>query len=366
MKEGIYGTSIAEKTSHDHSGPLLKVENLRVDFRSRGGETNVLRGVDFHVDAGETVAIVGESGCGKSMTARSILGIVPSPGYVSAGRIIYNSPNRNGPVELCGLPVDGPDIRAIRGKEIAMIFQEPMASLSPVHTIGNQIMEAVLLHVTPDRSIAQKKAIDALSMVGIPNPKSRMHDYPFQLSGGMRQRVMLAMAISCEPRLLLADEPTTALDVTIQAQMIALLKKLQKDLNLSIILITHDLGVVAAMAERIAVMYLGRIIEEASSHSIFSDPKHPYTLGLLKSIPIVGQGKAGRLMSIPGVVPDMREEIGGCPFHPRCSEFMSGKCDTLEPETTKIGAQHSVRCLLYGPSNTDRPHAPNSAEGNPK
>ena len=329
----------------ERTSVLLDVSDLQVEFRSREGNVRVLRGVDLELRGGETLGIVGESGCGKSMTARAVLGIVPSPGRVTGGRITYH-PTDGAQVEITGLPEDGEKIRRIRGGQIGMIFQEPMASLSPVHTVGNQIMEAISLHVVRDRSEARRRAIEALRMVGIPNPARRIDDYPFQLSGGMRQRVMLAMAIACEPRILLADEPSTALDVTTQAQILALLKRLQRELGLSVVLITHDLGVIAAMADRVAVMYMGRIVEEAPVDLLFSAPRHPYTVGLLNSVPKLGAGGERKLVSIAGVVPDMRADIRGCAFHPRCEHAVPGLCDAVEPSYYEVDDGHLVRCVM--------------------
>ena len=352
---------VAERTPSGSNGQdrdselLLDIRDLKVEFHSREGHVQVLRGVDLEVYPGETLAIVGESGCGKSMTARSVLGIIPNPGRVVNGSITYYPTGSENPIELTTLPVDGKEIRRVRGGEIAMIFQEPMTSLSPVHTIGNQIMEAIRLHVTEDPEEQKRRAIEALGLVGIPNPSSRINDYPFQLSGGMRQRVMLAMAISSEPKILLADEPTTALDVTIQAQMLGLLRRLQRELGLSVVLITHNLGVVAATADRVAVMYMGRVVEEASVNEIFANPKHPYTRGLMESIPKVGEAERRKLVSIPGNVPDMRADIPGCPFHPRCSEAIAGVCDVIEPGYHEVATGHTARCVLYGDESERRP-----------
>ncbi len=331
----------------DRDRVLLDIRGLQVEFRSREGRVRVLRGIDLELRGGETLGIVGESGCGKSMTARSVLGIIPSPGRVTGGQITYH-PADGSQVEITGLPEDGEEIRRIRGGQIGMIFQEPMASLSPVHTVGNQIMEAIYLHVNRDRVEARRRAIEALRMVGIPNPASRIDDYPFQMSGGMRQRVMLAMAVACEPRVLLADEPTTALDVTTQAQILALLKRLQRELGLSVVLITHDLGVIAAMADRVAVMYVGRIVEEAPVGQLFASARHPYTVGLLNSVPRLGATGERKLVSIAGAIPDMRAELGGCPFHPRCPHAVPGLCDVDEPGYHEVADAHRVRCVMFG------------------
>lgn len=325
---------------------LIEVRNLKTHFFTDEGVVKAVDGVDFTIPKGKTLCVVGESGCGKSITARSMLQIVDSPGKIIAGDILFH-PSTGQTVNLAKLDPRGQEIRHIRGKEIAMIFQEPMSSLSPVHTIGNQIMEAVLLHLTKDRKEARERAIEGLRRVGIPKPKERLDAYTFQLSGGMRQRAMIAMALACEPKLLIADEPTTALDVTTQANILDLIKELQDDLGMAVMFITHDLGVVAEIADEVVVMYLGQVAERGDVDSIFHDPKHPYTRALLESIPRLGVRDSHRLESIRGMVPHPFNRPGGCPFHTRCDAFMPGTCDLLVPPTEHPAAGRDVRCLLY-------------------
>ncbi len=339
---------------------ILEITDLHVRFDTRQGSVRAVDGLTFDVAAGETLGIVGESGCGKSMTARAIMRLVPNPGQITQGKIGYYPDGGNGKrCELTTLDPDGENIRQIRGKEIAMIFQEPMVSFSPVHTIGDQIAEIILLHQNVDKKEAREQAIDRLHVVGIPNPKQRFDSYPFELSGGMRQRAMIAMALACEPKLLIADEPTTALDVTVQAQILDLLERLQGELGMAIMLITHNLGVVATMARRMVVMYLGQVVEEGSAEQIFDEPKHPYTWGLMKSVPTLGQSnKIKRLSTIKGTVPGPYTRLSGCPFHPRCPEFMPGLCDQEVPDLVQTNSSQKVRCLLY-----DKDHPRKSAQG---
>ena len=309
--------------------------------------------------AARTLCIVGESGCGKSMTARSILQIVSPPGRVVGGEILFRRPvetgtNGRGPgqqtevVDLAALDPRGQRIRDIRGKEIAMIFQEPMTSLSPIHTIGDQITENILLHLPVDKEEARVRAIEVLRQVGIPRAEERLDTYPFQLSGGMRQRAMIAMALACRPSLLIADEPTTALDVTTQAQILDLMRGIQQELDTAIMFITHDLGVVAEIADDVAVMYLGIVVERGTVDQIFHEPKHPYTQALLRSIPKMGQKTAARLDSIRGMVPSPFNRPPACPYHTRCDQFMPGVCDRILPPRITLGKEREVRCLLYG------------------
>lgn len=324
---------------------LLKVKNLHVEFKSREGMVRALRGVDLTIYQGETLGLVGESGCGKSMTARAILNMIPEPGCIAEGSVkLYRQQEE---IELNKLSPDGEKIRRIRGKDIAMIFQEPMTSLSTVYTIGNQIIEAITLHQKLGQKEARERATEMLSLVGIPDAKRRLDTYPFQLSGGMRQRVMIAMALSCNPSLLIADEPTTALDVTIQAQILELLQRLQEEFRMSILLITHNLGVVAAISHRVAVMYLGQVIEESSTELLFENPKHPYTQGLLRSVPKVGEKAKEKLWAIKGNVPNPYFKVSGCPFHPRCPEFMPGICENNVPVLTEVAVDHKASCFLY-------------------
>jgi len=336
---------------------LLEIVDLHVHFETQEGTVRALRGVDLVIRRGETVGLVGESGCGKSMTARAILNMVPRPGRIVKGvvRLFRGGDHRAGAqvVEITKLDPFGPEMRAIRGKEIAMVFQEPMASFSPVHTVGNQIVEAIVIHQGLSKPQARERAAELLDLVGIPNPRQRLDSYPFELSGGMRQRAMIAMALSCDPDLLIADEPTTALDVTIQAQILELLQRLQEQLGMAILLITHNLGVVAAMAHRMAVMYLGKVVEEGESVDIFDSPAHPYTRALLRSMPRAGErsgtgrGKRRRLWAIAGSVPGSHTHVSGCSFHPRCPEAIPGLCDQQDPEPLAVGRSQWVRCLLY-------------------
>ena len=327
---------------------LLEVKDLRTHFFTDEGIVKAVDGVDFEIERGKIVCVVGESGCGKSVTARSILQIVDPPGRVVAGQILLH---QNGStLDLATLDPRGKAIRAIRGKDIGMIFQEPMTSLSPVHTIGDQIMESIRLHLPDSEDEARKRTIELLNKVGIPRPEQRLDAYPFQLSGGMRQRAMIAMGLACGPSLLIADEPTTALDVTTQAQILDLITELQRELGMAVLLITHDLGVVAEMADSVVVMYLGTVAERGSVDAIFHDPKHPYTQALLRSIPKVGVGVRERLSTIHGSVPPPFARPTGCAFHPRCERMMPGRCDQMVPPRIRTDTS-DVRCLLYqGPA----------------
>ena len=324
--------------------PLLEVEDLRTWFDTPDGVVKAVDGVSFSVGQGEVLGIVGESGCGKSVTAASILQIVTPPGRLAGGHIFYH--HDGGRTDIAALTPKDPRIRAIRGNEIAMIFQEPMTAFSPVFTIGNQISEAILLHSEVSREQARERAIGLLDRVGIAAPAQRCDQYPHELSGGMRQRAMIAMALSCNPSLLIADEPTTALDVTIEAQILTLLRDLQREYRMAIVLITHDLGVVAELAHRVAVMYLGRIVELTEVRTIYYDPKHPYTLGLLNSIPLIGPREQRRLDLISGAVPSPLVTPAGCRFAPRCP-YRFDECDR-DPPMTQVAERHAVRCWLYG------------------
>lgn len=307
-------------------------------------------GASFDIFPGKTLGIVGESGCGKSVTARSILQIVERPGKIESGNIWLNRTNGNGgsnSVDLTTLAPNSREMRAIRGEEIALIFQEPMTSLSAFHTVGNQIIESILLHKKVSKKEAREQAIDLLRMVGIPKPERRIDEYSFQLSGGLRQRVMIAMALACSPKVLIADEPTTALDVTTQAQILDLMRRLQEESGLSIILITHDMGVIAEMADDVVVMYLGRVVEQGPVDTIFHAPKHPYTRSLLRSIPTVLAKPRTKLATISGSIPHPYARPTGCPFHPRCTDFMAGKCDVQTPEIVDQGDNQRVSCFLY-------------------
>ena len=340
------------------SEPLISVEGLKTRFFLDEGVVRAVDGVSFDLDRGETLGVVGESGCGKSVLARSIIRIVPRPGRTVEGAVWYRRPAESGgggtPVDLASMDPDGAEIRSIRGGEITMIFQEPMASFSPVHTIGDQIMEAIALHRDVSSDEARSVAVETLRRAGIPNAESRVDEYPFRLSGGMRQRAMIAMALSSNPTLLIADEPTTALDVTTQAQILDLMADLQSEFGMAMMLISHNLGVVAQMTRRIIVMYLGKVVESADARTLFHDPKHPYTQELLKSVPKLRRRRsAERLAAIRGSVPSPYDRPTGCPFHPRCPMFMPGACDVAEPEMTAVGEGHAVSCLLYGGGGAD-------------
>ena len=331
--------------------PLLSVRNLKTYFAQDEGVVRAVDGVSFDVAPGATLGIVGESGCGKSVTARAILRIVDRPGRIVDGEILFRRrPTNGGPgpvVDLAKLEPNGAEMRAIRGAEIALIFQEPMSSFSPVHTIGNQIIEAILLHQPVDRRTARRKTIEMLRRVGVSSPEERVDQLSNQLSGGLRQRAMIAMALSCRPTLLIADEPTTALDVTTQTQILELMRQLQKEDGMAIMLITHDLGVIAEMATDVAVMYLGRVVEQAPVDAIFHDPRHPYTKALLRSIPRLRSNRHERLTPIAGAVPHPYDRPTGCPFHSRCADFMPGVCDRRAPALKPVAAQHAVSCFLY-------------------
>jgi len=325
--------------------PLLEVMDLKTYFYVDEGVLKAVDGVSFFVNREETLGLIGESGCGKSVTALSVLRIVSSPGRLVSGEILLHLDGDI--IDLAQLNPSGGKIRGIRGKEISMVFQEPMTSLSPVHTIGNQIREAILLHRTNDKQEAQEIALDMLDRVGIANPTKCIDDYPHQLSGGMRQRAMIAMALSCRPKLFIADEPTTALDVTVQAQILDLIKELQEQFRMAVLYITHDLGVIAEMCHRVAVMYLGRIVEHGSVRDIFYRPLHPYTVRLLKSRPRLTRGTAERLESIKGNVPVPLDPPPECGFCERCPEAIDGRCNTAVPELIRKEGDHWVRCCLY-------------------
>ncbi|GMV19087.1 MAG: ABC transporter ATP-binding protein [Polyangiaceae bacterium] len=328
------------------SDTLLQVEHLTTAFHTDRGTLRAVDDVSFSVKKGKTLAVVGESGCGKSVTALSIMRLVPSPpGSIERGKIDFLGK------DLVGLPEK--EMRSVRGDKISMIFQEPMTSLNPVYSVGAQIVEAIRIHRKVSRRAARDRALEMLKLVGIPSPAERIDAYPHQLSGGMRQRVMIAMALACDPALLIADEPTTALDVTIQAQILDLLRRLQEDLGMSILFITHDLGVVAEFASDVVVMYAGRVVETGSVEQIFADPLHPYTRGLLASVPPMDSsqdaGKPRRLPTIDGVVPDLAKLPAGCRFADRCALYASGpdgaeRCTNEEPELSRVAEDRSVRC----------------------
>lgn len=325
---------------------LLDVKDVKTHFYSDEGLVKAVDGVSLSLKRGQTLCVVGESGCGKSVTARSILRIVPAPGRIVSGEINFRQ--RNGAmIDLAQLNPKGRAIRHIRGREISMIFQEPMSSLSPVHTIGSQIMEAILLHLPVTRQEARKRTVSMLDLVGIPRASEQLDAYSFELSGGMRQRAMIAIALACEPQLLIADEPTTALDVTTQANILDLIRDLQQESGMSVLFITHDLGVVAEIADEVVVMYLGRDVESGPVDAIFHDPKHPYTRALLQSIPRYDSRDRVRLYSLKGTVPHPFDRPSGCPFHPRCDDFINERCNAADPDRYAASPDHSVRCLLY-------------------
>ena len=315
--------------------PLLEVRGLCTEFRLAAGVLKAVRCVDLSLDAGETLALVGESGCGKSITAASIMRLVPPPGRITSGAVLYQGQDL--------LTLGEEQMREIRGNRIAMVFQDPMTSLNPVFTIGNQVAEGLRIHRGLAREQALEQAVAILTEVGIPAPRERLADYPHQLSGGMRQRVMIAMALSCRPELVIADEPTTALDVTIQAQILELLDRLKTETGMGLILITHNLGIVAERAHRTAIMYAGEIVEQAPTEELFRNPLHPYTRGLLASLPEFGT-PGERLATIAGSVPDLKRELSGCPFLARCPIGDDG-CACRRVEMTEAGADHQVRCL---------------------
>ncbi|MEH6936557.1 ABC transporter ATP-binding protein [Bacillus sp. JJ664] len=320
---------------------IVSVENLKTYFYTEDGVVPAIDGVSFEIRKGETLAIVGESGSGKSVTSLSIMGLIPSPpGRIEAGDIHFHNESLLDKTEK--------EMRQIRGNQISMIFQEPMTSLNPVYKIGDQIMESIILHQKLSKNEAKKEVIRLLNLVGIPEAERRLNQYPHELSGGMRQRVMIAIALACNPEVLIADEPTTALDVTIQNQILALMKKLKKETNMSIMLITHDLGVVAEMADRVVVMYSGQVVEQGDIFTIFENPKHPYTEGLLRSMPSV-EKRIGKLYAIDGVVPNPLNLPRGCRFAPRC-EYATALCHEEMPEIQSISDDEVVRCWKY----TDR------------
>ena len=328
--------------------PILEVRDLRTYFFPEEGTVKAVDGAAFDVYPRKTLGIVGESGCGKSVTARSILRIVERPGRIVNGSILLRRDGEEAGTDLSLLDPDGREMRGIRGGDIALIFQEPMTSFSPVHTVGSQIVETIRLHQDVGKREARERAVDMLRRVGVSSPERRVDQYAFELSGGIRQRAMIALALSCHPRILIADEPTTALDVTTQAQILDLLMALQEREGMAIILITHNLGVVAEMCDEVVVMYLGRVVEQGPVDAIFHNPKHPYTRALLRSMPSIKARVRSRLPVIEGSIPHPYNRPSGCPFHPRCPDFMPGRCDKEEPATRPVGTGQEAACLLYG------------------
>lgn len=324
---------------------VLEIKDLTIEFPFRDSVSRAVNGVSLTVREGESIGIVGESGCGKTITCYSSIGLLPPVARLVKGEVLVTKSDGS-VIDVAQEPDDSENIRNIRGRDISLIFQEPMAALSPLYTMSAQIVEAIRAHNKIKKEEAHQQAVELFRQVGIPNPEERINEYPFQFSGGMMQRAMIAMALSCKPRLLIADEPTTALDVTTQAQVLLLIRRMQLELGISLILVTHNLGLVAHMTERVYVMYLGKIVEEATSLDIFDRPKHPYTQGLIGSIPRVFDPK-DKLESIPGAVPSGLRLPTGCSFHPRCSHFIKGKCDVEEPEMIQVGPEHRVSCFLY-------------------
>lgn len=339
---------MSEKTATQQlEGPLLSVEDLKINIQIDNKTLNAVDGVDFNLEKGKTLGLVGESGCGKSLTSRAIMNLNPKE-CETTGEVLYSSTidrkMRN--LNILSLNPSGRKMRSIRGEKISMIFQEPMTALSPLYTIGNQIMEMILLHRTKNKQEAKQIALDMLRKVGISDEENRFDQYPHEFSGGMRQRVVIAMALSCNPELLIADEPTTALDVTIQAQVLELMKELQDEFEMAILLVTHDLGVVAEVCDEVAVMYLGKIVEKASVKEIFNNPKHPYTKGLINSMPKLGKNKQ-HLTPIEGTVPLAVNMQNQCGFYDRCKHRMPGICDASAVPNFEVSDEHRVRCFLY-------------------
>ena len=324
---------------------LLEVGNLRTVFRSREGVLRAVDDVSFGVYRGRTLGVVGESGCGKSVTSQSILRLVPANGSIEGGQILLHLDGRV--IDLAQLDPDGEEIRDLRGRVIAMIFQEPMTSFSPVLTVGRQIGEVIALHQKCSEEEARDRTVDILSRVGMPRPEQQIDAYPFNLSGGMCQRAMIAMALSCRPQLVIADEPTSALDVTTQAQILELLRQLQDEYGTAVMMITHDLGVVAETADDVLVMYLGESVEHGPVKEIFARPQHPYTRGLLASIPKLGRRSTEPLVPIEGSVPSLLERPAGCPFHTRCADRIEGTCDVEDPPVVEVSPGHTAKCHLY-------------------
>lgn len=331
-----------EKKKND---TIIHVEDLTVNIKMDEGTLTAVRGVNFTIERGKTLGLVGESGCGKSLTSKSILGINGKKCQV--GGHIWYSQHGEEPVDLLALKPTGKEIRAIRGKQISMIFQEPMVAFSPMYTIGNQINECTRLHITKDKEESKKITLEMMKKVGIANAEKRYNQYPHEFSGGMLQRALIAMALVCKPDLLIADEPTTALDVTIQAQILELMKELQKEMGMSILFITHDLGTVAKMCDEVAVMYLGKVVEQAPVDEIFANPKHPYTRGLIGSVHKIGGPKNERLFSIEGTVPLALNLPPGCGFYDRCTCHIDGVCNKTEPGLANLDKTHKIACHLY-------------------
>ena len=342
----VQGAPRAQSAPHGNGKPILEIKDLHTYFFVEKRVLRAVRGVTLTLGRQSTLGVVGESGCGKSVTAMSVMRLIKDPpGKITQGEILLHRTDDKPPVDIAKLDPRGPQIRAIRGGEIAMIFQEPMTSLNPLRTIGNQIAETVKLHQNVGETEALARAEEMLDRVRIAAPKQRLSEYPHQLSGGMRQRAMIAMALSCNPAILIADEPTTALDVTVQAQILDLMLALQEEFHSSIMMITHNLGVVSQMADYVAVMYLGKVVEYAPKRTVFKNPLHPYTEGLLKSVPVLGR-KASKLLPIEGMVPGLTEEVRGCAFASRCPHVMN-ICREQEPPLTELEPDHQAACWLH-------------------
>ncbi len=323
----------------DPTQPVVDIQHLRTYFYVRGQIAKAVDDVSLTIPSGQTLGLVGESGCGKSVTAHSIIRLIPEPpGKIVGGIIDFEGTNL--------LELSEPQMRKIRGNRISMIFQEPMTALNPVYSVGNQVGESIRIHQKSSGKEVRDRVVDMFRLVGIPAPEKRMNDYPHQMSGGMRQRVVIAMALACNPRLMIADEPTTALDVTIQAQILDLMNNLKSEIGASILFITHDLGVIAEMAQNVAVMYAGKVVEYTDVNTLFANPKHPYTVGLLQSIPVIGRNAGKRLNTIKGMVPSLLNLPSGCMFNDRCPDVFSD-CRQVEPEMVAAGPHHVARCLKY-------------------
>ena len=326
---------------------VIRINDLKIYYPTDEGVVRAVDGVDFEIKKGETLGVVGESGCGKSTVGRAVLNIIDKPGRVEEGDILWRLPDGR-EIDIASLDSNSRLMRAIRGAGIALIFQEPMTSFSPLHTVGNQIIETIRIHQQVSRDAARDLALEMLRRVGMPNPARNIDQYTFNLSGGMRQRAMVALSLACRPKLLIADEPTTAVDVTIQAQMLALLREIQADLGMAIIMITHDMGVIAELADRVLIMYLGKEVEQGPVEDVFHGPRHPYTRGLLASIPKMEPGRVA-IQPIAGSVPSPYALPAGCKFHPRCAERIAGVCERQDPPMTEVAAGHEVSCYLYVP-----------------
>lgn len=329
----------------ENASTLIEIRNLKVNFFLDEGTVEAVRGVSLDIRRNRTLGIVGESGCGKSVLSLALLRIIPSPGEIVEGEILYHRSNGEA-IDLVQMDETGKEIRSIRGREIAIIFQEPMTAFSPLYTIGNQIMEAIILHQHVGKKVARERAIEMLANVGVAGADIRIDQYPFELSGGLRQRAMIAMALSCNPLLLIADEPTTALDVTVQAQILKLFRDLQEEFNMALVFISHDLAVISEIADDVAVMYLGQVVEQAPAREVFRNPLHPYTRGLLHSIPRLESDAQERLVPITGTVPDPFEKVSGCPFYARCPEADPSICKDTIPLLETVAPGHRAACFL--------------------